>query len=339
MNDGLADLFPLVLAGMLGTLALGPLLTRVAIRLGLVDVPGSAPHKRHASITPLAGGPVLAGSIGLTYAALWPPADRLVQGVLLGGLAMLVWGMLDDGFSLRPRVKILGQIGAAVIALLFGVQVRITQYPWVDLALTLLWMVGLINAFNFVDSMDGLALGLASIALAFFVLATLDAGQPSLAALSAALLGGTLGLYFYNATPARLFLGDSGSQLLGFAVAAIGIAYVPAGAGLPQGVSWFTPILVLGVPIFDTTLVVFSRLRKRRPVYQAHNDHTYHRLVAMGMHPSRSVLTMQLTAIVLSLAAFIALDLTVLLANLLFGLILACGVISMAVLERAPIDA
>jgi UDP-GlcNAc:undecaprenyl-phosphate GlcNAc-1-phosphate transferase len=281
---------------------------------------------------------VLVGSVALTYALLRPPADRLVQGIFSGGLAMLAWGMLDDRFNLRPRVKFLGQLAVAVIALAFGIQVRITLHPWVDLGLTLLWMVGLINAFNFVDSMDGLALGLSSIALAFFVLATLDAGQPMLAALSAALLGATLGLYFYNASPARLFLGDSGAQLLGFALAAIGIAYVPAGAGLPQGVSWFTPILVLGVPIFDTTLVVVSRLRKRWPIYRARQDHTYHRLVAVGMHPSRSVLAMQLAAILLGLAAFVALDLSVLLANLLFILIVLGGLVLIWVLERAPFE-
>jgi len=339
MQEGFADLFPLILAAMLTALGFAPALTRWVARIGLIDVPGSAPHKRHARATPLAGGPILACSVAVAYAIFRPRTDMLAEGTLVGGLAMLGWGMIDDRFNLRPRTKIIGQIGAAVIALGFGIQVRITQNPWIDLPLTLLWMVGLINAFNFVDSMDGLALGLASIALAFFMLATLDAGQPALAALAAAILGGTLGLYFYNATPARLFLGDSGAQLLGFALAAIGIAYVPAGAGLPQGVSWFTPILVLGVPIFDTTLVVVSRLRKRRPVYQARSDHTYHRLVAMGMHPSRSVLAMQLAAILLALAAFIALDLSVLLANLVFGLILGCGVIAMGVLERAPIEA
>lgn len=339
MQEGLADLFPLMLAATLGALILAPIFTAGAVRLGLVDVPGSAPHKRHATATPLAGGPVLAGAIGVTYALLRPEIDPLVQGILLGGLAMLVWGVLDDRFDLRPQVKILGQVGAAAIALGFGIQVRITQHFWIDLALTMLWMVGLINALNFVDSMDGLALGLSSIALAIFLLATLDAKQPALAALSAAMLGGTVGLYFYNATPARLFLGDSGAQLLGFMLAAIGIAYVPAGAGLPQGVTWFTPILVLGVPIFDTTLVVFSRLRHQRPVYRAHSDHTYHRLVAMGMHPSRSVLTMQLAAIVLGLAALIALSLSVLLANLLFGLIVLCGLVSIGLLERAPVEA
>jgi len=250
----------------------------------------------------------------------------------VAGLAMLAWGMIDDRFHLRPRTKIVGQIGVAVLAMSFGIQVRITQNPWIDLPLTLLWMVGLVNAFNFVDSMDGLALGLSTIALAFFVLVTLDAGQAELASLAAAARGGTLGLYIFNATPAVLFLGDSGAQLLGFLLASIGIAYVPAGAGLPQGVSWFTPILVLGVPIFDTALVVISRLRHHRPVYQAHQDHTYHRLVAWGMHPSRAVLAMQLAAILLGLSAFIALNLTVLLANLLFGLIVLCGLITIGVL-------
>jgi UDP-GlcNAc:undecaprenyl-phosphate GlcNAc-1-phosphate transferase len=337
--DSLADLFPLILVSALGALGTAPLLALVATRVRLVDVPGSAPHKRHTAVTPLAGGPVLALSVALAYALIHPPVDRLVQGILVGGMAMLGWGILDDRLSLRPRTKLLGQLVAATLAVLFDIQVRITQQPWLDLTITFLWIVGLINAINFVDSMDGLALGLVSIALAFFVLATLDAGQPQLAAIAATVLGGTLGLYFFNATPARLFLGDSGAQLLGFALAAIGIAYVPAGAGLPQGVSWFTPILVLGVPIFDTTLVVVSRLRNRLPVYQARSDHTYHRLVAMGMHPSRSVLAMQLAAILLGLAAFIALDLTVLLANLLFGLIVLLGIVSIGVLERARLEA
>ena len=339
MQDAFADLFPLILAAMLGALGLAPILKGLTARIGLIDVPGSAPHKRHARPTPLAGGPILACSVAAAYVLFRPPTGLLVQGIQVAGLAMLAWGVIDDRFHLRPRTKIVGQIGVAVLAISFGIQVRITQNPWIDLPLTLLWMVGLVNAFNFVDSMDGLALGLSTIALAFFVLVTLDAGQSELASLAAAALGGTLGLYIFNATPAVLFLGDSGAQLLGFLLASIGIAYVPAGAGLPQGVSWFTPILVLGVPIFDTALVVISRLRHRRPVYQAHQDHTYHRLVAWGMHPSRSVLAMQLAAILLGLSAFIALNLSVLLANLLFGLIVLCGLITIGVLERAPLEA
>jgi UDP-GlcNAc:undecaprenyl-phosphate GlcNAc-1-phosphate transferase len=172
--------------------------------------------------------------------------------------------------------------------------------------------------------MDGLALGLAGIAAAFFMLVTIDSGQPVLAVLCAAILGAAVGGFLYNASPAKLFLGDSGAQLLGFLLAALGIAYTPAGAGLPQAVSWFTPILVLGVPIFDITLVVTLRSARRQPVYRAGIDHTYHRLLRLGLDPTRAVLVMHLAGVVLGLIAFVALGANVLVANLIFaGVVLA----------------
>ncbi|MGH2626367.1 MAG: undecaprenyl/decaprenyl-phosphate alpha-N-acetylglucosaminyl 1-phosphate transferase, partial [Anaerolineales bacterium] len=131
------------------------------------------------------------------------------------------------------------------------------------------------------------------------------------------------------------FLGDSGAQVLGFLLAGLGIAYTPAQAGLPQELTWFTPILVLGVPIFDTVLVVVSRLRRGRPVYRGGQDHTYHRLVALGLDPTRSVLLMQLAALTLGLVAFIALDATIVLANVLFGAIVLAGCVAVAILETA----
>ncbi len=141
-------------------------------------------------------------------------------------------------------------------------------------------------------------------------------------------------MFFFNTSPAYLFLGDSGAQVLGVVLSAVGIAYVPAGAGLPQAVSWFTPILVLGVPIFDTSLVVISRVRRRRPIYRADRDHTYHRLVALGLDPNRSVLAMHLAAVMLGLLAFIALGAGVVLANLLFAGMLALGAVAIFALER-----
>jgi UDP-GlcNAc:undecaprenyl-phosphate GlcNAc-1-phosphate transferase len=122
--------------------------------------------------------------------------------------------------------------------------------------------------------------------------------------------------------------------VLGFILAGLGIAYVPAGAGLPQGVSWFTPILALGVPIFDTTLVVVSRLRRRQPIYAPQRDHTYHRLVAYGIHPGRAVLAMQLSAVLLGLVAFVALGLSVIAANLLFAAVVLGGLVCVLLLER-----
>jgi UDP-GlcNAc:undecaprenyl-phosphate GlcNAc-1-phosphate transferase len=215
----------------------------------------------------------------------------------------------------------------------------VTKIPAVDIVLSLLWFVGMINAFNFVDSMDGLALGLAVIASSFFMLVTIDAGQPDLALTSAAVLGACVGLFPFNAAPARMFLGDSGAQLLGYFLAVLGVAYVPAGAGLPQGVSWFTPILVLGIPIFDMTLVVVTRLRRGLALGRGRWDHTYHRLLQLGLDSTRSVLTMQLAAIVLGLVAFMALDASVLTANLLFGSLLALGAATMVFFEwKVPFD-
>ncbi len=329
----LSDLFPLLLVSALGALAAGPVLIRVAADLRLVDLPGSQPHKRHGRPTPLVGGLALGVAVSLAYVVLRPAMDRNVVGILAGAVVMLGWGLVDDRVSLPPLVKLLGQALSCVLLLAFGVQVHATRIPWLDISLTVLWVIGLVNAFNFVDSMDGLALGLGDIAAAFFMLVMVDSGQPELAALAAVLLGAGVGAFFFNAAPARMFLGDSGAQVLGFLLAGLGIAYTPAQAGLPQALTWFTPILVLGVPIFDTVLVVFSRLRRRRPVYRGGQDHTYHRLVSLGLDPTRSVLLMQLAALTLGLVAFIALDATIVLANVMFGAIVLAGCVGVALLQ------
>lgn len=335
MIDQLADLFPVILAGAAVSMILAPVFIRAAPRLGLVDVPGTAPHKQHVAPTPVVGGAVLAASIVPAYLILGPAVSGQTKGMLLGAVAILAWGLVDDVRELKPYQKLLGQIVATAVLIAFGIQVQATRLPWLDLLLTVLWTVGMMNAFNFVDSMDGLALGLACIAGSFFMLVTIDSQQPALAILSAAVLGAGIGAFFFNVTPPRMFLGDSGAQLLGLLLAAIGIAYVPGQAGLPQELSWFTPILVLGVPIFDMALVVASRLRERRPVFRAARDHTYHRLVQLGLNQARAVLAMQLVAVILGLIAFIALDTTVLLANLIFGLIVAVGVAALLLLARA----
>ena len=333
MLANLSDLFGHILLSFVIALALVPILSRLARIVAIIDIPGSESHKVHAAATPLVGGAVLLVAVAVSYIALGSPLESSIIGILLGSLFVVIWGMIDDRRGLSPAAKLFAQLGAAVILILSGIQVLATGIPWLDLALTIFWVVGLMNAFNFVDSMDGLAAGLAIIAAGFFMLVTLDAQQPTFAILSAVLLGALLGMYYFNALPARVFLGDSGSQLLGFALAAIGIAYSPAGAQLPQELTWFAPILVLGVPIFDMVLVVFSRLRRRQPVYKAHKDHTYHRLVRMGIDPTRSVLTMQFSAILLSLVAFIALGFSILAANLIFAAIILLGVLSILYLD------
>jgi len=246
---------------------------------------------------------------------------------------MSLVGIYDDRISLSPPLKLSGQIVTAGVILLGGIQVHITRLAPVDITLTLLWLVGMTNAFNFVDSMDGLAIGLAGVSAAFFMLVTIDSLQPSLALLSAAILGSCVGLFFFNVTPARLFLGDSGAQALGITLATVAIAYTPGQAGLPQGVTWFIPILVLGIPIFDMVLVIVSRLRNHQKVYFARQDHIYHRLVRLGMDSTRAVAAMQLGAILLGLFGFISLGLTILQANILFASIVLVGLLLLIQLE------
>ena len=334
MIDLLSDLFLLILVATSAALIGGPLCIRLARRAGLMDLPGSAPHKTHAVPTPLAGGLLISLALAAAYLILRPEVSRGLAGILMGAGLVVAWGILDDRRGLSPLAKLAAQAAAAAVLVVAGVQVHITRIPIADLLLTLVWIVGMTNAFNFVDSMDGLALGLAAVASAFFMLVTIDSVQPELASLSAAMFGAVAGALFYNITPARLFLGDSGSQLLGFLLAAVGIAYTPGQAGLPQALTWFIPIMVLGVPIFDTTLVVVSRLRRRLPFYHAGLDHTFHRLVALGLDPNRSVIGMQLVAMLLAVTAFAAMDASVWLANLIFGLLVALGVVAIVALER-----
>jgi UDP-GlcNAc:undecaprenyl-phosphate GlcNAc-1-phosphate transferase len=328
----LADLFPVVLVSLCAAFAAAPLVIRLAIRLKLLDLPGSQPHKWHTSPTPMAGGIVLAVALLVTYLTVAPAPDRSVLAILASAAIVFLWGLWDDRRPLPAWAKLIGQILAAVILWVSGVFVHLFAFEPLNLLLTIFWVVGMINAFNFVDSMDGLALGVATIASAFFVLVTIDSRQPSLAVLSVALLGSTIGVFYFNASPAKTFIGDSGSQLLGAILAGLGVAYRPI--GLEEAVTWFTPILVLGIPIFNMVLVVASRLLRGEKIYTAHKDHVSHRLVHLGLDRTRTVLVIQLTAIVLGLVAFIAMDGTPLTANLVYGAVILCGVVAIAFLEK-----
>jgi UDP-GlcNAc:undecaprenyl-phosphate GlcNAc-1-phosphate transferase len=334
MIINLSVLFWAILVSASLALILSPSMIWLSNKLGLVDKPGSALHKMHQADTPMAGGLVILLGGGLTLLVLPIQYSSELLGILGGVLVVTLFGMIDDRVNLSPIYKLMGQLLAAGVVIYLGIQVHITRVGWLDLGISFLWLIGLTNAFNFVDSMDGLAIGLAGIASAFFMLVNIDSLQPNLATLSAVLLGTTIGSFLLTSPPAKMFLGDSGSQALGMSLASIGIAYTPGAAGLPQGVSWFTPILVLGVPIFDMILVVVSRLRRRQPIYVAATDHLYHRLTMLGLHPNRAVSLMQIVAILMSLTAFVALGANVTLANVLFGSIVFAGIIVFIYLER-----
>lgn len=343
MNDFVYPpfVFSNVLIGLTLVLAVGTSAAALTRRIGLMDVPGILPHKKHDNPIPLAGGLILVivlvvGGLVFNFSAIlefWK--------ILVPALVVFSIGVWDDFKRLPAWVKFVGQSLATILLILLGTSVQILPrgflslpgdaHTAVNFLITFFWMVGITNAFNFIDSMDGIVVGIGGIAIAFLILVTFNSPQPELLRLLTLLLGGCIGLYYYNMTPARLFMGDSGAQLMGFLLAAIGILYTPT--EFPQASSWFLPILILGVPIFDACLVFFSRLRHHTPVYQAGRNHTYHRLVSIGLDGSRAVAVMHVAAIVLGCLAFIALNLPPLFANLIFGFSLFTGAVVYFYLE------
>ena len=317
---------------------------RLALRVGLLDVPDSAPHKKHTEPTPLAGGMAFFAALLISAWVSSTIADPAVRATLLAGLIVFLFGLWDDFRGISPLLKFIGQTAAVILLIVLGVRIQVFESPEfffsgdgpfyvsLDILLTWLWVVGITNAFNFVDSTDGLAVGLTGVAAAFFMLVTLESGQLELSYQSAIILGVCIGLFYFNSPPAQLFLGDSGAQSMGFILAALAIAYQPQGAN--QSSSWVVPVLLLAVPIFDMALVVFSRLRRRRPVYTAARDHTYHRLLALGMNTNRAGVFMQTLTLLLGCLAFVLLTRPPLVANTVFIGVILLGVLAVLYLDN-----
>jgi UDP-GlcNAc:undecaprenyl-phosphate GlcNAc-1-phosphate transferase len=337
--SSISFIFEFILVSSSVTALLAWVSIRLAMRVGLVDLPNSAPHKKHRNPTPIAGG--IALYISLLLTAFWSGIvhNPGVKAMYFASIPVFIFGLWDDLKEISPVIKIVGQSLAVVILISFGVSIKVFESPeflisfpgnigvYLDWILTFLWIVGITNAFNFVDSMDGLAVGLAAIATTFFILVTLDSGQLALSKQSALLLGTCIGLFIFNSPPARLFLGDSGAQSLGFFLGAIAIAYRPEGAF--QSSSWVVPIMLLGVPLFDMVLVIISRFRRKKPVYTAARDHTYHRLVALGWTSGKAVLGMQIVSLLLGCLAFVVLTRPPLITNGIFIIIIVLAVIAL----------
>jgi UDP-GlcNAc:undecaprenyl-phosphate GlcNAc-1-phosphate transferase len=336
--------FQTLLAALLISLVMALFSTWFAGRIHLIDHPGSAPHKMHLKPVPLAGGIALLATLLIGEYFFGNFANKLIRASFIAALPVFVFGIWDDFKNLSPIVKLVGQILAALFLIRAGVYIQIFESPqfffhgpgkfylYLDWLLTILWVVGITNAFNFVDSMDGLLVGLGGTAAGFFMLVTLDSQQLQLTQHSALIVGACIGLYFFNSSPAMLFLGDSGAQTLGVLLAVLAIGYDPRGAN--QSSSWFVPIMLLIVPIFDACLVIVSRLRHGRPVYTAGLDHTYHRLIRLGLAPNRAVLVMQVTALALNFLAFMCLNQPPLVANIVFAIVLGVGGVMLILLDR-----
>jgi UDP-GlcNAc:undecaprenyl-phosphate/decaprenyl-phosphate GlcNAc-1-phosphate transferase len=303
----------------------------LAWRFKLIDRPGSEPHKIHRLPMPRAGGFIIF-FVMITGSALSGILfTRPIGPIILASAIILIFGIWDDINGILAPWKILGQLLAALFLIWQGVMVHVTRIYIFDILITIFWLIGITNAFNLVDSMDGLAAGLGVITAVFLMMGTFQAGQGTLILFGAILLGSCIVLFHYNFSLYRLFLGDSGAQLLGFTLASLALVYTPP--SLPQASSWFVPILLFSIPIFDTTLVTVSRVRRKLPIYKASRDHIYHRLVVLGISPFGAVFSLHVAAVVIDLSAFIALFLAPLWANIIFFGIIFVGLISIIWLD------
>jgi UDP-GlcNAc:undecaprenyl-phosphate GlcNAc-1-phosphate transferase len=279
----------------------------------------------------LGGVAIYIGLVSAMAFAGTRPYQELL-GVLAGATVMTAIGLVDDRYGLGPVAKIVGQIVGGAILIASGIQVTLFTSNLLNIALTIFWIVGICNAINFLDNMDGLAAGIAMVASGFFfAMATIE-GLGLVASLAAATLGACVGFLYYNFSPASLFMGDAGSLLLGFSLAILGIKL--QFVGRPLSITWMIPIVILGLPIFDTTLVVISRAIRRKPIYEGGRDHTSHRLVvALGMPSHRAVMTLYLIAATLGMTALMLRESTQMQAYIILGILAALFLFSLIWLE------
>jgi UDP-GlcNAc:undecaprenyl-phosphate GlcNAc-1-phosphate transferase len=303
------------------SIVLTPMALRYAIRANVLDQPGQ--HKSHKVAVPYLGGLAIVVTFVIAVilmSVLRPPHTG--RGELLGVLTIAVLlaavGLIDDLRQVSPLWRLVAEVSAASIVWSLGNGTAVTTVEAVDLILTVLWFVGVTNAFNLLDNMDGLAAGLAAISsMTVFAVAGTN-GQFLVAGLAVALAGCTVGFLRLNFHPARIYMGDSGSLFIGFLVAYLGIKLRFEGGRL---VSALVPIFACSAAVFDTSLVVISRIRAGRNPFQGGQDHVSHRLVKLGLSVPAAVCTIYLGAIGVGILSFAISRLEPVSAFLLAGLV------------------
>ncbi|MFK7886458.1 MAG: MraY family glycosyltransferase [Gammaproteobacteria bacterium] len=283
-------LFSSFFISLLVSMLLVPMLVRVSARLGLVDIPDS--RKVHVGAIPRSGGiAIVAGA--LVPLLIWWPDELLLRGVMLGALVIFVFGFMDDRKELHFSWKFLGQILASIIVIAAGVRIEILPFlgiepvsVWVSYPLTLLFIVGVTNAINLSDGLDGLAAGSSLIALTALAWMFYQNQSIPLALVTLATLGGVCGFLRYNNHPAIIFMGDTGSQFLGFVTSVLAIVLTQkANTALNPAIL----LLLLGVPILDTLTVMMWRIRTGRSPFKPDRNHFHHRLLDFGFYHHEAV--------------------------------------------------
>ena len=316
----------------------------LALRVGMVDLPG--PRKVHVQPIPLLGGLAMYGGVMLAIIFAFDGAARAQSvGIVTGATFVAAVGFLDDRGWLHHQIKLfLGMPLAACILLASGIHAQAfelvlpgkTGYA-LDAALTIFWVVAITASFSILDHMDGLCAGVAATASFFFAILAFLNGQTVVSTLAAAIFGAAAGFLRWNFKPAKIFMGDGGAMFLGFLMATLGLKLRLSNG--THAAALLAPLLILGVTIFDTTLVTISRARRGLlPFAAPGKDHAAHRLANLGLGQRGAVLTLYLLGAVGGAVAVLVCYISATAALLLAMLIIAAMLVSIAMLEKAPFE-
>jgi UDP-GlcNAc:undecaprenyl-phosphate GlcNAc-1-phosphate transferase len=289
------------------TIITTPLVKKFAIKYGFVDQPEK--RKVHKSVMPRLGGLaiVIGSGAGLLY--LQPPTSYLFP-IMIGGLIIIITGVLDDKYALSAKTKLLGQIAAACVVVFSGIDINFITLPFsermelgfIGYIIAILWIVGITNAINLIDGLDGLASGVSAIALGSILTMAVINNHVLVIALTVILLGSTLGFLFYNFHPAKIFMGDTGALFLGYCISVISIL------GLYKSVTLFSlviPIIILGIPIFDTMFAIIRRVVNKQSISAPDKHHLHHCLLSMGFSHRTTVLIIYGIGIIFGVSAIV----------------------------------
>lgn len=299
-----------------------PLAMRLAWWVGLVAKPRA--DRWHRRPTPLLGG--LAIAAGFFAVVPWGvPWSQTVVGILAGAVLAVALGLWDDARGMRADVKLAAQIAVACVPVVAGVRIDMLPIAALSLPLAIVWIVGVTNAFNLLDNMDGLAAGVAAVTAAALTVHAVLLGQTSLAHVTAALGGAAMGFLVFNVNPARVFMGDAGSLLLGYTLSTVAL-WGTSSMASNVVLALLVPVVVMTLPILDTTLVTLQRLWHGRPIAQGGRDHLSHRLVALGLSERQAVMMLWLIAALAGGLALLATFVFDLLTTVVVGAVLALAV-------------
>jgi len=287
------------------TWALTPVVAELARRMGALDAPSA--RKIHSEPTPRLGGIAIYFGV-IIPSLLFLSPEGTMRGILVGASLITLVGVLDDVRGMKPLVKLALQFVVAGILVLYGVRLETITLPgvgilvlgWVAFPFSLIWVVAIMNIVNFIDGMDGLAAGVCAISSVTFAIIAISLGRIDIGVLAAITAGATTGFLWHNFYPASIFMGDSGSMLLGFLLAAITLQGFLKGVA---AVALVIPLLVLGIPIIDTGFAILRRIKNRQPIYVADRGHLHHRFANLGYSQRQTVVILYSWSALMSVVA------------------------------------